>query len=148
MRKDLDIPEHPKAIPITPFTFRLTEEDIRRYWDQIIRFPVEEEGDILRRLPGKLRSLMRVKTFSSFMLDLVNDVELLYQAIAGNQVRSSLARRMILFALNYFIEIEDEIPDQIDILGYVDDSVVVRWVVNEVLEEYPEILETRKEEGA
>lgn len=148
MSKDQDIPGHPKAIPITPVTFKLTERDIRRYWNEILSFPVEDEPDILRRLPHKLKTLMSVKTFSGFLLDLINDVELLYEAIARDQVHAGLARRMILFALSYFIEIEDEIPDKIDILGYVDDAVVVRWVVNEILEEYPDILSRGEREGA
>lgn len=148
MSKDQEIPRHPQAIPITPVTFQLTEQDIRRYWDEIIHFPVRQEQDILRRLPEKLKTLMSIRTFSSFMLDLINDVELLYNAVARNQVLTGLSRRMILFALTYFIEIEDEIPDKIDILGYVDDAVVVRWVVNEIIEEYPEILAAREEGGA
>lgn len=140
MSKNDDIPRHPKAIPVTPVTFRLTEQDIRRYWDEIIHFPVEHEQEILRRLPNKLRTLVSVRTFSSFMMDLVNDVETLYTVVLKNRRLPGLARRMILFALSYFIEIEDEIPDKIDILGYVDDAVIVRWVVNEIAEEYPEIL--------
>jgi uncharacterized membrane protein YkvA (DUF1232 family) len=48
------------------------------------------------------------------------------------------SRRMILFALNYFVEEKDEIPDAIDLLGFLDDAVVVRWVMDELLKIHPE----------
>ncbi|GIS72414.1 MAG: hypothetical protein CM1200mP10_19910 [Candidatus Neomarinimicrobiota bacterium] len=34
----------------------------------------------------------------------------------------------ILFALQYFIDPDDDIPDSIPKLGFLDDAAVVRWM--------------------
>ena len=132
------------SIPVTAVTFKLTEQDIQRYRDEILGFPLEDETRILKRLPQKLNSIASVRTFSTFIVDLIHDIELLYSALTEDIEIPTSARRMILFALNYFIEVEDEIPDRIDILGYVDDAVVMRWIVNEILKDNPGILALRE----
>ena len=47
--------------------------------------------------------------------------------------------KKILFAMSYFIDDEDEIPDIVPKYGYLDDIVVVRWIVSEINKELPEI---------
>ena len=47
--------------------------------------------------------------------------------------------KKILFAMSYFIDDEDEIPDIVPKYGYLDDIVVVRWIVTEINKELPEI---------
>ena len=133
-----------KSIPITTVTFSLTEEDVSRYRSEIENFPLENKEMILRRLPEKLRRMVASRRLSTFVLDLVHDVEILFDALTQNKKIPDSSMKMILFALNYFIEVEDEIPDQIDILGYVDDAVIIRWVVDEIIRKNPEILSTQK----
>ncbi|MFZ5786784.1 MAG: YkvA family protein [Acidobacteriota bacterium] len=38
----------------------------------------------------------------------------------------------IIFALGYFISPIDVVPDVVPVLGYVDDAVVVAWVVHQL----------------
>ena len=45
---------------------------------------------------------------------------------------------MILFALQYFYNPEDDIPDNVIGLGFLDDAILVRWVIDQVLVKYPE----------
>ena len=47
--------------------------------------------------------------------------------------------KKILFAMSYYIDDEDEIPDIVPKYGYLDDIVVVRWIVAEINKELPEI---------
>jgi len=47
----------------------------------------------------------------------------------------------ILFALQYFYESDDEIPDSVPDVGYLDDAVIVHWIAGSVLEEYSHIFE-------
>ena len=47
--------------------------------------------------------------------------------------------KKILFAMSYFIDDEDEIPDIVLKYGYLDDIVVVRWIVTKINKELPEI---------
>ena len=50
----------------------------------------------------------------------------LYPDLPTNMVK------MILFALTYFIDENDEIPDIIPNYGYLDDIKVVEWVLDDV----------------
>ncbi|MCH8012840.1 MAG: DUF1232 domain-containing protein [Candidatus Marinimicrobia bacterium] len=123
---------------LKPITFHLTMEDIDRYQKLIKQFPLTSEEKILNQIPKKLKAILRKKN-SSFVLELIGNVELLYLAIVEGKPISEEIKRKILFALNYFIEEEDEIPDNLDMLGFLDDAVVVRWVVDEIMTENPEV---------
>ncbi|HIB57916.1 MAG TPA: DUF1232 domain-containing protein [Candidatus Marinimicrobia bacterium] len=123
---------------ITPVTFKLTESDITKYRRQISVFPVEREQSILNELHGKLQNLVARKDISTFVIQLVEDVDRMFSLLMSKSDLDEHSRRMILFALNYFVEEKDEIPDAIDLLGFLDDAVVVRWVMDELLKIHPE----------
>ena len=123
---------------ITPVTFKLTESDITKYLRQISVFPVEREQSILNELHGKLQNLVARKDISTFVIQLVEDVDRMFSLLMSKSDLDEHSRRMILFALNYFVEEKDEIPDAIDLLGFLDDAVVVRWVMDELLKIHPE----------
>lgn len=123
---------------ITPVTFKLTESDITKYRRQISVFPVEREQSILNELHGKLQNLVARKDISTFVIQLVEDVDRMFLLLMSKSDLDEHSRRMILFALNYFVEEKDEIPDAIDLLGFLDDAVVVRWVMDELLKIHPE----------
>ncbi|MBC8175430.1 MAG: DUF1232 domain-containing protein [Candidatus Marinimicrobia bacterium] len=122
----------------TPVSFQLTQEDIIRYREQISNTLLSMEKEVLKKIPGKLQELMRVKIYSTFIVDLIRDVERLYILLTEVNHITDDVERMIIFALSYFIKEKDEIPDSIDILGYLDDAVLVRWVVDEIKKEHPE----------
>jgi len=42
-------------------------------------------------------------------------------------------KRRILYALDYFVNKDDEIPDEIPEFGYLDDLVIVRYVVDQIM---------------
>lgn len=123
---------------ITSVTFKLTESDITKYRRQISVFPVEREQSILNELHGKLQNLVARKDISTFVIQLVEDVDRMFSLLMSKSDLDEHSRRMILFALNYFVEEKDEIPDAIDLLGFLDDAVVVRWVMDELLKIHPE----------
>ena len=53
-----------------------------------------------------------------------------------------LLQNNYLKALEYFNKIEDEIPDQLPWVGYLDDAVVVRWVLEDLLADYGKYFKT------
>ena len=126
---------------ITPVTFKLTKTDITKYRRQISIFPLEKEQSILKELHGKLKNLVARKDISTFVLQLVEDVDRMFSLLISKSDLDEQSRRMILFALNYFVEEKDEIPDAIDLLGFLDDAVVVRWVMDELQKIHPEYTE-------
>jgi uncharacterized membrane protein YkvA (DUF1232 family) len=128
-------------VEITPVTFKLTKTDITKYRRQISIFPLEKEQSILNELHGKLKNLVARKDISTFVLQLVEDVDRMFSLLISKSDLDEQSRRMILFALNYFVEEKDEIPDAIDLLGFLDDAVVVRWVMDELLIIHPEYTE-------
>jgi uncharacterized membrane protein YkvA (DUF1232 family) len=78
---------------------------------------------------------------STFIIQLVEDVDRMFSLLTSRSDLDDKSRRMILFALNYFVKEKDEIPDAIDLLGFLDDAVVVRWVMDELLTIHPEYTE-------
>ena len=47
--------------------------------------------------------------------------------------------KRILFAISYFCDEDDEIPDIIPDYGYLDDAAVVHWVIDHIKRELPGI---------
>ena len=53
-----------------------------------------------------------------------------------------LVIQKILFAMSYFIDENDEIPDIIPEYGYLDDLTVVNWVMEDIQKKMPEVATT------
>lgn len=123
---------------VTPVTFKLTKRDIQKYRNQISNFPLEKEQKILSKLHGKLKELVEKEDISTFVIQLVEDVDRMFALLMSKTDLDIESRQMILFALNYFVKEKDEIPDKIDVLGFLDDAVIVRWVMDELLKLHPE----------
>jgi|TARA_B110001454_G_scaffold114644_1_gene107262 uncharacterized membrane protein YkvA (DUF1232 family) len=47
--------------------------------------------------------------------------------------------KRIVFALEYFLEEYDEIPDSSPQIGLLDDYVLVRWVVDDIISDNSEL---------
>ncbi len=45
--------------------------------------------------------------------------------------------KKILFAMTYFVDDNDEIPDVIPDYGYLDDIKVVEWVIDDIQSQIP-----------
>jgi uncharacterized membrane protein YkvA (DUF1232 family) len=45
--------------------------------------------------------------------------------------------KKILFAMTYFVDDNDEIPDMIPDYGYLDDIKVVEWVIDDIQSQIP-----------
>ena len=48
-------------------------------------------------------------------------------------------KRRIIFAISYFCNSDDDIPDIVPEIGYLDDVVVARWVIESIGKELPEV---------
>ena len=73
-------------------------------------------------------------------LQLVNDVAKLYQFISAYPIQSKELKQKILFALQYFVDPDDDIPDSIPNLGFIDDAAVVRWIVDDIIDDNIDII--------
>jgi len=118
--------------------FQLTEEDRQRYETQIkkIKLPLKEE--LLTNVAEKLEAFLAEETPNIFEVSLLQNISKLYVLIRDQKdVPAELLKR-IGFALEYFVKNDDDIPDEIPGVGYMDDAVVVRWIVDQILVDYPE----------
>mgnify|MGYP002525238582 FL=1 len=116
-----------------PEEFKLTEEDIQRTEKQITEMDLTREQSILAELPLKLDELLKSSDMDDFTIELINNVSKLYNVIMSLPALHDDLKRRILYALDYFVDKDDEIPDEIPVFGYLDDLVIVRYVVDQIM---------------
>jgi len=95
----------------------------------------------MKCIPDKLDLLMGSSHLDNAQLQLVQDVAKLYQFLSTYPIQSIELRKKILFALQYFIDPDDEIPDSIPKLGFLDDAAVVRWIIDDIIDDNREIIQ-------
>ncbi|MFC1550173.1 DUF1232 domain-containing protein [Candidatus Neomarinimicrobiota bacterium] len=114
----------------------LTEEDKHHYQEQINNIELEQKEQILKDAPEKVNMLLRREDLLEYQVTLLKDVTVLYTMLKTIPNLSDIIQKKILFALKYFMDPEDEIPDALPDIGLLDDAVVVHWIVDEIKEEY------------
>ena len=124
----------------TPNQIQLTEKDKARYRKDIEKIDLEIEQEVMKCIPDKLDLLMGLSHLDNAQLQLVQDVAKLYQFLSTYPIQSIELRKKILFALQYFIDPDDDIPDCIPKLGFLDDAAVVRWIVDDIIDDNREII--------
>ncbi len=119
--------------------FHLTEEDKAEYKLLIDKIDLNDASKIIDMLNSKLDTMTTSKSLNSIETDLIKYVSVLlniYQTYPG--LTDSIKRR-ILFALSYFCDSNDDIPDVVPEIGYLDDAVVARWVIESIGKELPDV---------
>ncbi|MFQ6613582.1 MAG: DUF1232 domain-containing protein [Fidelibacterota bacterium] len=118
--------------------FQLTDADRERYEAMIKRVSLPLDDKLLSSVAKKLETFLEAEDPNIFEVSLLQNISKLYVLIRDQKnVPDDLMRR-IGFALEYFVLDDDDIPDEIPGLGYMDDAVVVRWIVDQILVDYPE----------
>ena len=110
-------------------TFTLTQEDKLDYLDQINKFDLSKKKELMKSVPEKLQILLQNGTLNSIQVQLINDLVHLFKLLEDNPNMDKDIQKKILFALDYFSNVDDEIPDSIPIYGLLDDSAVINWIV-------------------
>ena len=123
-----------------PEEYKLTTADIDKTESKISNFDLSLEQKILSVIPQRLESLLQLE-MNEFMVELISDVSKLYNVIMSLPNLNDEIKRSILYALEYFINKDDEIPDEIPELGYLDDRVIVRYVVDQIMKDNSELFQ-------
>ena len=123
-----------------PEEYKLTTADIDKTESKISNFDLSLEQKILSVIPQKLESLLQLE-MNEFMVELISDVSKLYNVIMSLPNLNDEIKRSILYALEYFINKDDEIPDEIPELGYLDDWVIVRYVVDQIMKDNSDLFQ-------
>jgi len=101
-----------------------------KYLNQIYEFDLSKKTELMKSIPEKLNDLIQKDTLNSIQVQLINDLVQLYNLLEDNPNMDEDIQKKILFALDYFSNVDDEIPDSIPVFGLLDDLAVVKWIVN------------------
>jgi hypothetical protein len=125
-----------------PKLFQLTDDDKVKYLALIEDIDVNHTTSITKLLGIKLKNILDSENLNIIEANLINDMALLMGVLEMNPDLPKLIVKKILFAMTYFVDENDEIPDIIPIYGYLDDITVAEWVMNDIKSLIPPISES------
>jgi len=119
--------------------FQLTEEDKADYKLLIDKIDLNDASKIIDMLNSKLDTMTTSKSLNSIETDLIKYVSVLLNIYQTYPDLTDSIKRRILFALSYFCDSNDDIPDVVPEIGYLDDAVVAKWVIESIGRELPDV---------
>ena len=119
--------------------FHLGKQDKLRYLKLIEKINSKHKDEIVLVLGEKIQDILKEGKINSIEIELINEMARFVKIFETFKNLPENIVKKILFAMSYFIDDEDEIPDIVPKYGYLDDIVVVRWIVTEINKELPEI---------
>ena len=115
-----------------PKLFRITDEDKVHYSNLIKQVKINNKDSIIELLGIKIQDMLDDGNLNSLETELINEMTRLVEILEKTNTLSKLNTKKILFAMSYFIDEDDEIPDIIPNYGYLDDITIVSWVINDI----------------
>ena len=119
--------------------FQLTEEDKAEYNLLVDKIDLNDASKIIDMLNSKLDTMTTSKSLNSIETDLIKYVSVLLNIYQTYPDLTDSIKRRILFALSYFCDSNDDIPDVVPEIGYLDDAIVARWVIESIGRELPDV---------
>ena len=97
------------------------------------------QNSIIKILGIKIQTMLDEGHLNSVEVELIEDVARLAEILELHHDLPETVIKKILFAMSYFIDENDEIPDVIPDYGYLDDVKVVSWVIDDIREQIPKM---------
>ena len=119
--------------------FQITKEDKDHYKKVIQKIDVNNMEIIIKVLGEKIQKIINHGNLNRAEVILIEDMGKLSRILEENLDLPKLVIQKILFAMSYFIDENDEIPDIIPEYGYLDDLTVVNWIMEDIQKELPEV---------
>ena len=116
--------------------FQITEEDKDHYKQIIHRIDVNNKEITIKVLGEKIQRILNRGSLNKAEVILIEDMGKLSCILKENLDLPKLVIQKILFAMSYFIDENDEIPDIIPEYGYLDDLTVVNWVMEDIQKKF------------
>ncbi len=117
-------------------SFALDEEDVD-YFRRLFRNARKsaatiDPDEIINAASELVRSVRAKKGTPRFIVEAVLAIEDLREIILDEDYRAPKAvRNQVLGALSYFANADDLIPDDIPVLGFLDDAIMIKFVEEE-----------------
>lgn len=115
---------------------QLTEQDIHKYRKIIDEIDLNHKDRVLTETFIKITKLLKNKKLNKLQLILLQEINGLYNILKNRPTLEELVQQKIIFALKYFLKGQDDIPDDIPGIGFLDDLTVVDWVIQDIKEQY------------
>ena len=119
--------------------FQITEKDKDHYKKVIQKIDVNNMEIIIKVLGEKIQKIINHGNLNRAEVILIEDMGKLSRILEENLDLPKLVIQKILFAMSYFIDENDEIPDIIPEYGYLDDLTVVNWIMEDIQKKLPEV---------
>ena len=103
----------------------------------IKQIDTRHQNSIIKVLGIKIQTMLDEGHLNSVEVELIEDVARLVEILELYHDLPETVIKKILFAMSYFIDEDDEIPDVIPDYGYLDDVKVVSWVIDEICDQIP-----------
>ena len=97
----------------------------------------EHSKAITRVLGTKITGMLVDGNLNSVEVALIDDIAMLMGILEMNPELPKSVVKKILFAMTYFVDENDEVPDFIPDYGYLDDIKVVEWVIEDIQDQIP-----------
>ena len=117
--------------------FQITEKDKDHYKKIINEIDVNNKEIIIEVLGEKIQKILNHGSLNKAEFILIEDMGKLSRILEENLDLPKLVIQKILFAMSYFIDENDEVPDIIPEYGYLDDLTVVNWVMEDIQKDLP-----------
>ena len=105
----------------------------------INQIDTSHQKSIIKVLGIKIQTMLDEGHLNSVEVELIEDVAQLAEILELYPDLPEPVIKKILFAMSYFIDENDEIPDVIPDYGYLDDVKVVGWVIDDIRVQVPKM---------
>ena len=119
--------------------FQLTEKDKDQYKKLIDKIDLDTSDDVIGMLNNKVDRLIASDQLNDIEVNLIKNVSVLVSIYQTYPDLTDSIRKRILFAISYFCDEDDDIPDIVPEIGYLDDAVIARWVIDSISKDLPEV---------
>lgn len=119
--------------------FQLTDEDKAQYKKLIDKIDLDKSSSVISLLNAKLETLLSSHKLNDMEVELIKNVSILLSIYRTYPDLTDSTRRRILFAISYFCDENDDIPDVVPEIGYLDDAVVAKWVIESISNDLPRV---------